>query len=165
MKKGTIHRFQPKRYYYTFGPNAPALRVEDGDTVVAPTRDARGFGSDMEPLREDQKQRSGDTEYRESNPLVGPIYVEGAEVGDALAVHIEKIALNRPLAWSYLMPNFGSMTGEGPGKALFLNEPLPEIRYGWGLDLERQVGTLKLQRSRIPEAPRSGRVEMALTPV
>ena len=133
MSENKIHHLEPQIYYYTFGPNKPALTVSSGDTVVAPTRDARGYDTGMQPIPEELKQRSDTTEFRESNPLVGPIYVEGAEVGDALAVHILRIALNRQYAWSRHIAHFGFFTGEGPGKELFLNEPIPEKLFDWNM--------------------------------
>ncbi|NLE77363.1 MAG: acetamidase, partial [Chloroflexi bacterium] len=61
---------------------------------------------------------------------------------------------------------------------LLYNDPIPEIRYTWQLDLARQVGRLELPQSRLGQAevpmapfigsigvaPRFGRVEMTLTP-
>ena len=178
MSTKQTHELKPQRYCYTFGPNEPALRIRSGDRVIARTRDARGYDEHGEALSEAQKQRSEATEFRESNPLVGPITVEDAEVGDALAVHIERIRLNRPDAWSRRVLHFGSFTEEGPGRRMLLNEPLEEVRYDWALDLERNVGILELSQSRIKRveiplhpfigsigvAPRFGRVEMALTP-
>ena len=173
-----IHKFQPQIYYYTFGPNEPALTIHSGDIVVTTTRDAMGFDEKLEPLPEMQKQRSDITSLREANPLVGPIYVEEAKPGDTLAVTIQKIKLNRDYAWSRHLSHFGGLTGEGPGKTLFLNEPLPEKRFDWRLDLERNVGILELESSRLKQvriplhpflgsigiAPRFGRIEPSLTP-
>ena len=33
----TVHHFEPTQYYTTIGSHAPALVVEDGDTVVTTT--------------------------------------------------------------------------------------------------------------------------------
>lgn len=178
MSTGTVHSLTPTRYWFTWAPNDPALHVQPGDTVVAPTRDARGGDEHGEPIPAYQKQRSSVTEIREGNPLVGPIYVEGAEVGDILTVHIERIALTRPSAWSRQGGRFGSFTGEGPGKELLLNEPVPDIDFHWQFDRERMVGTLELSRSALGRvdiplhpfigsigvAPAYGRAEIALTP-
>jgi acetamidase/formamidase len=175
---GTHHSLEPHTYWYTFGPNAPALRARSGDTVTAPTRDARGMDADLAPLPPEAAQRSADTIYWPSNPLVGPIYVEDTEPGDTLAVHIRDIRLTRPTAWSRHLPHFGSFTGEGQGKMLLLNAPLEEQYYEWALDRESMVGRLPLPRSRIGAveiplhpflgsigvAPAYGRVETALTP-
>jgi len=172
------HKFQPQIYYYTFGPSEPALTIHSGDIVVTTTRDARGFDENLEPIPEMQKQRSDITSLREANPLVGPIYVEEARPGDTLAVTIQKIKLNRDSAWSRHLSHFGGLTGEGPGQALFLNEPLPEKKFDWHLDLERNVGILELESSRLEQvriplhpflgsigiAPRFGRIEPSVTP-
>lgn len=178
MSQNKTHQLEPRIYYYTFAPNEPALTVSNGDTVVSSTRDARGYDVNMEPIPEALKQRSDATEFRESNPLVGPIYIEDAEVGDTLAVHILDIALNRQYAWSRHIEHFGFFTGEGPGKELFLNEPIPEKLFDWQMDFQRKVATLQLPNSKIGKveiplhpfigsigvAPRYGRVEMSLTP-
>jgi amidase len=178
MENGNTHKLEPRIYHYTFGPNPPALTVKSGDSVVVKTRDAGGFDENMEPMPEAQKAKGQGTELCERNPLVGPVYIQEAEPGDTLAVHIQKIKLNRNSAWSRHRSYFGSLTGEGPGKQLFLNEPVPEARFDWHLDLERNTGTLELKVSlqkqiQIPlhpflgsigVAPRFGRVEPSLTP-
>jgi len=178
MEEGTIHRLEPRIYQYTFGPNEPALTVKSGDIVVAPTRDASGLNKKMEPIPEAQKQRSDVTFYCERNPLVGPIYVEDAEPGDTLAVEIQRIKLNRNYAWSRHRAYFACLTGEVPGKQLLLHEPVPESKFDWQLDLERNIGILELKESKrkrieiplhpflgsIGVAPRFGRVEASLTP-
>ena len=172
------HRIEPTRYYYTFGPNKPAHPVRPGDTVVASTVDAGGHDRNGDPIPEEMKQRIPGTQLRESNPLVGPIYLEGAEPGDTMIVEIERIALNRPTAYSRIGPNFGCLTEEVPGRRLLLNQPLETTHYAWEIDLERNVGALDLKRSglgrvevplhpfigSIGVAPRFGRVEMSLTP-
>ena len=172
------HVFKPSKYYYTFGPNEPAYHVESGDTITTPTFDAGGHDlrGDMIPM--EMKHTVPGTTLRESNPLAGPFYVEGAENGDTLAVKIEKISLNRRSAWSRVGPNFGSLTEEAPGRSLLLNDPLETRAFDWKLDLERRVGSLELPGSRLKRveiplhpflgsigtAPRFGRVEMSLTP-
>ena len=178
MGKSTIHKLEPRVYNYTFGPNEPVLVIKSGDIVVAPTRDAGGFNEKMEPIPEEQKQRSEVTFFCERNPLVGPIYVEEAQPGDTLAVTIQKIRLNRNYAWSRHRAHFGCLTGEVPGKQMLLNEPVPESKFDWQLVLERNVGILELKESKLKRieiplhpflgsigvAPRFGRIEMSLTP-
>ena len=77
-----VHHLIAQRFYYTFGPHEPALRVRSGDTVISETRDAMGLDKHKEPLPEGMKERLPGTTLRESNPCVGPIYVEGAAEGD-----------------------------------------------------------------------------------
>jgi acetamidase/formamidase len=124
------------------------------------------------------KQKIEGTTLSPSNPLTGPFYVGGAEEGDTLVVKIERIQLNRPSAYSRILPGFGSLTEEAPGRSLILNDPLPMKRYEWSLDLEKNLGTVKIPESKLGSvtiplhpfigsigvAPRYGRVEMSLTP-
>ena len=84
----TIHQLEPKIFHTTFGRNEPALRARSGDTLIAETRDARGRDLRGEPLPDSNKPPADGFEYSTSNPLVGPVYVEGAEPGDVLAVSV-----------------------------------------------------------------------------
>jgi amidase len=89
------HRLAPSRFFNTLGSHEPVLRVADGDRVVAATLDASGVGAD------------GATHADRPNPMTGPIFVEGAEPGDALQVTIEALRPNRATGWSQstLAPN------------------------------------------------------------
>ncbi|WP_322029453.1 acetamidase/formamidase family protein [Paraburkholderia sp. J76] len=81
-----MHRISRDCLVYSMSPgNAPALTVKDGDRVVFETCDCF----------EDQI-RHADTPYTRldwsrTNPATGPVYVEGAQPGDVLAVQIEQI--------------------------------------------------------------------------
>jgi acetamidase/formamidase len=86
------HRIEPSVYYYTFGPNEPAVHVKPGDVVVATTVDAGGHDVNGDLLPPERKQTIPGTSLRESNPLVGPVYVDGAEPGDTLVVEIQGIS-------------------------------------------------------------------------
>jgi amidase len=73
--------------------------------------------------------------YREPakflNPQTGPIFVEGAEPGDTLAVRIESIEPTRDFAVSVLIPYFGGLTSTNLTRTL--QEPLPERVWIWDL--------------------------------
>jgi acetamidase/formamidase len=174
----TIHHFEPKIFYTTFGRNEPALIVQSGDTIVVETRDAGGKDKHDQPLPDTMRPVADGLEYYPGNPLVGPIYVQDAEPGDTLAVHIGKIALNRSTAWSGVRPNFGSLTGEQVARRMLLNDPISRIIFDWKLDLDKHIGIFEPKASRakrielslhpfigsIGVAPRYGRVETSLTP-
>lgn len=83
------HRFRPTRYHNVIGTAEPCLRVADGDTVVADTIDASGL---------DAREV---TVWERPNPMTGPFFVEGAEPGDTLAVHIERLTPSRATGWTY----------------------------------------------------------------
>jgi acetamidase/formamidase len=72
--------------YYEFSRhNEPRLRIEPGETVLIETEDAfSGQIRTNDDRRDKSKQPYG-------NPQTGPIYINGAEPGDTLAVRIEEI--------------------------------------------------------------------------
>jgi hypothetical protein len=83
-----MHDFAPQVFYRTFsGAIPPALRIFPGDTVRTQTVDAAGTG-----INSRQHTIGG-------NPQTGPFYIEGAMVGDTIAVHFNKIRLNRDTAF------------------------------------------------------------------
>ena len=83
------HEFTPTTFYRQFSAaNKPVLTVSPGDTVHTTTVDAGGT---------DEK---GVTRVLGGNPETGPFYVETAEPGDTLVVHITKLRLNRDWAMS-----------------------------------------------------------------
>ena len=118
------HRLAPSRFFNTLGSHEPVLRVADGDRVVAATLDASGVGAD------------GATHADRPNPMTGPIFVEGAEPGDALQVTIEALRPNRATGWSQstLAPNVVD-----PG---FVPALPPRPIQEWAIDPEG--GTVRL---------------------
>lgn len=161
MKEGKTHVFEPQRYWNYFAPNEPGLTISSGDTVIAEIpRDCHRFNKNFPPIPEEMKQKSEITVLHQGNPLVGPMYVEEAEVGDSLKVEILRLELNRPYAYSRIIPHVASLTDEGfQLQRMLLNEPLPAMVFHWTLDLERMVGILDVPKSRI------GRVELPLEPM
>lgn len=116
-------RDDPTDYEHTIGPHAdPAVVIEPGDTVEVETVDA--FGGRIET--EDDKP-SEVLEMPHINPVSGPIVVEGAKKGDALAVHIESIEPRgeQPRGTTCLVPYFGGLTATD--RTAMLHDPLPEI--------------------------------------
>lgn len=77
------------KHVYTFSSeNAPILTVPAGSTVEIETLDCF----------ENQLRTSEDTlealDWDRTNPVTGPIHIEGASAGDTLKIKIEKIILN-----------------------------------------------------------------------
>jgi acetamidase/formamidase len=87
----------------------PVLRIPSGDTVVFQLRDV----SDGQITRKSPAEDLVKMDIEKIYPLAGPVYVEGAQVGDALQVEI--LDLN-PGDWGY--------TGFSPGLGL-LQEDFP----------------------------------------
>jgi acetamidase/formamidase len=90
-----VHEFRPTHYYITIGSHEPVLHVAPGDTIVTTTVDSGGRDE-----RSQQVTRGG-------NPQTGPFYVDGAEPGDTLVVHLDELAPNRPEGYTStrLAPN------------------------------------------------------------
>jgi amidase len=85
----TTHHFVPTQYYNTFGSHPSVLRLNPGDTLVTTTVDAHGIDARGEQVMDG------------SNPQTGPFYIEGAQPGDTLKVHLDHLAPNRETGWSY----------------------------------------------------------------
>jgi acetamidase/formamidase len=119
-----IHHYEPTHYHLTFGPYEPVLRIADGDTVVTTTVDARGRDARDE-------QVAG-----RPNPLTGPFYVDHAEPGDTLVLHLDYLYPNRDLGYTStsVAPNVVE-----PGYV----RHMPEREWvDWRID--RQAGTASL---------------------
>lgn len=84
-----MYKVDKKDLIYTMSPDhSPTLRVESGSVVTFETCDCF----------EDQIQSAdtpfGELDWNRINPASGPVFIEGAEPGDILAVHIQKIEIN-----------------------------------------------------------------------
>jgi amidase len=76
--------------YHEFSRHVePRLRIEPGETIVVESEDA--FSGQIRTAAD----RRDKTAMPFSNPQTGPIWIEGAEPGDALAVRIESITPTR----------------------------------------------------------------------
>ncbi len=138
--------------YFTYcHAHPPAMRINPGDTVRTSTRDASNdvfSPSDTTVMPK--------LDLSAVNPQTGPFYIEGAEPGDTLVVHIDNIELNRDWGWGASIPYFGALEPEY--KTAMITPPAPDKLYIWRFDRDRNVGVLDLPNSRI------GRVEIPLRP-
>jgi amidase len=74
------------RVFYTFAPELePAAHVKPGDLVIFETQDALGGQVRSE---EDTIEK---IDFTRVNPATGPLYIEGAEPGDAIVVEVLSI--------------------------------------------------------------------------
>ena len=122
---GKTHNLTEKvqgNYHYTMGPySKPVMHIKPGDTVVVETRDAFEGKIQKETDKPTQK-----LEMPFLNPQNGPIMIEGAEKGDAVAVYIESMVPRgeNPRGTCCMIPEFGALTGTS--YTATLNDPLPE---------------------------------------
>lgn len=86
-----------------FGPTAePALTVSPG------TGDTIGFETDDAVYAQLHERGKLDAVTAQINPVTGPVFVEGAEAGDTLAVTIHNIKL-ADHGWSVYLPGTGAL--------------------------------------------------------
>jgi acetamidase/formamidase len=154
------HRFKPTKYHFTYdAKHEPVLRVKPGDTLITSTLDA--FGNTISSS--DQKA-SEIIRLPKVNHQTGPFFVEGAEPGDTLVIHLLQVRPNRDYAVSTHLPHFGVLTGES--YTAMLTDPLPEKTFIWKLDFDRNLGILDFHKSQtkkveIPLRPFLGTVGVA----
>lgn len=69
------------------------LRIQEGESFVVETEDALNgkVKSEKDTYSKENYKPYSDFEPAHSNPLSGPVYIEGAEKGDVLEINIEKI--------------------------------------------------------------------------
>jgi len=116
----TIHQLGDDHKHKTWNrQQPPVLTITPGEQVSLKAPDA----SDGELTRDSTTQDIAQIDYRNLDPLVGPIYVEGAQAGDALEITVLELT---PLGWGWsgLLPNFGLLSDE-------IRDPFLKI---WDLD-------------------------------
>ncbi len=85
----------------------PVLRVPSGSIIEVHTKEATDGQLTVDSTVDDLVQVIFDPIH----PLTGPIYVEGAEVGDVLAVKLLEIEIG-DWGWSAIFPGFGFLADE-----------------------------------------------------
>ncbi len=80
----------------------PRVRIQPGDTVVFETLEASA--GQIQPHSTAEAILTLDFAF--IHPLTGPVYVDGAEPGDALVVDIVSIK-HKGWGWNAVIPNFG----------------------------------------------------------
>jgi amidase len=126
-RKSVTHQLTEAKqgqYHYTMGPYSnPVLHINPGDRVAVETRDA--FEG---KLKKETDKPSKLLKMPFVNPQNGPIMVDGAEKGDALAVLIESMLPRgrNPRGTCCLIPEFGALTGTY--YTATLNDPLCMVR-------------------------------------
>jgi len=126
--------FTPERsqYVYTFGGAAPVMRIKPGTALRLWSEDAFNFA-----LQSTSDLSSQKLDMRYVNPQTGPFYVEGAEPGDTLAIHIVDLTPARGFGASTTIPFFGGLTSTD--RTALLQEPLPEATWIYEVDTEHQT--------------------------
>jgi acetamidase/formamidase len=118
------HELIPSAWHNVLGTLPPALTVASGDTVITQTLDAHGFDKD------------GVRRARQPNPMNGPVFVSGAEPGDALKVEILRMKPIRESGWTR-----GALAGNVVDPEFVRRLP-PRETVNWRIDLEALTARL-----------------------
>jgi acetamidase/formamidase len=124
----------PEQYAFTFGGVAPLMRVRPGTALRLWSDDAFGGA-----LRSATDLSSEKVDLRFVNPQTGPFFVEGAEPGDTLALHLVALEPARDWGASAAIPFFGGLTSTD--RVAMLQDPLPDTTWIYELDRARNTVT------------------------
>jgi acetamidase/formamidase len=125
----------------------PVLRIASGDTVHVETMIAGGLerlrlaGAPENEIPDSLKQVENSVTDRGpgAHPLTGPIYVEGAEPGDTLEVHIQAFEFLHPFGMTGFRPGSGTLPDEFPYarfKLIPINAAAGVAEFGPGVALK-----------------------------
>jgi amidase len=131
----TLHP-TPEQLAYAFGGRDPLLTVPPGTVVELSTEDC--FAGNVRGVDDLPSQVCT---FPFLNPVTGPIAVEGAEVGDTLAVHFVEIVPSRDHGVSSTFPHFGALTTTHQTATL---HPALEERV-WKYDIDAGKGVCRFQ--------------------
>ena len=141
------HTIQASRHHLGWDRSIePVLSVRPGETVALGTVDASGGqlgpGSGLADLAA--------MDFARVNPVTGPIFVEGAEPGDALTLRFREFV---PLGWGWTanIPGFGLLADKFPAPALHI----------WSYDPGGKAPMLYGPGGRVPLRPFVGTVGLA----
>ncbi|HEU5485279.1 MAG TPA: acetamidase/formamidase family protein, partial [Microlunatus sp.] len=122
----------PDQYGFTFGGLDPLLTIEPGAVLSLWCEDAYAG-----QIRSSEDLPSAALTSSDLNPQTGPFWINGAEPGDVVAVHIVDLAPARSWGVSTLIPYFGGLTSTPQYAAL--HPPLPERTWIYEYDRSRHT--------------------------
>jgi acetamidase/formamidase len=118
---------------YVYGVAPPVARVRPGNILDANSLDC--FGNAIKKPGDPLSLVKGD------NPLTGPFFIEGAEPGDTLVVHILDLQVDGNQGLGAFAPGFGALneTNYTP----MLHPPLPERIWFYPIDHASNTATFQ----------------------
>jgi acetamidase/formamidase len=147
-----------EQYAYTFGGVAPLRRVAPGTALRVWSDDA--FGGRLRSVTDLSAEK---VVLPFVNPQTGPFWVEGAEPGDTLVLHMVAMEPARDWGASAAIPFFGGLTSTD--RTATLQEPLPDTTWIYELDRARGTVTFAARhgdlRVDLPVEPMLGTVGVA----
>ena len=140
----TIHGHH--HHYGWDNSNQPVLTAAPGDSVEFEIVDASGGQLSAESSVADVAA----LDFGKVNPVTGPVYIDGAEPGDALKVTIESFAPSG-WGWTAIIPGFGLLADDFTEAALHI----------WKYDAQRLTPAVYGPGGTVPLKPFCGTVGLA----
>ena len=134
---------------YVFGAAPPVARLKPGNILDANSLDC--FGNALQKPGDSFSLVKGD------NPLTGPFYIEGAEPGDTLVVHLLDVQVDGKQGVGTFSPGFGAINATHYTPMLE-KEALPEKIWFYPIDHAERTATFQALDS-------SYRVKIPLHPI
>jgi acetamidase/formamidase len=117
---------------YTFGGAAAVMKIKPGTALKLWSEDA--FNNTINKVTDLSSEK---VDLRFVNPQTGPFYVEGAEPGDALAIHIVDMKPARSHGASSTIPFFGGLTSTD--RTAMLQDALPDTTWIYEVNSEKNT--------------------------
>ena len=145
-----ITEHKPDIYHLTFGPHEPAMRVRSGQTMHVNIPDCDGLGPDGVMLPRDKFETNKNIPITVANPTAGAYHIEGADIGDSICVHIEKIEIDRDFGRTGI-----SVKQVRVAQKFFLtdndsdyNVIMPKKEFRWEIDRKAGLAIFKCKNSK-----------------
>jgi len=119
---------------YVFGAAPPVARLKPGNILDANSLDC--FGNALQKPGDSFSLVKGD------NPLTGPFYIEGAEPGDTLVVHLLDVQVDGKQGVGTFSPGFGAINATHYTPMLE-KEALPEKIWFYPIDHAERTATFQ----------------------
>ena len=146
----TIHAAQ--HHFGWDNSNAPVERVTPGSTILFKCHDSSAGQLGPQSTVPDVAA----LDFGKINPVSGPIYIEGAEPGDAVKVTFESFAPQtqggRGWGWTANIPGFGLLADQFTDPALIT----------WSFDPDTMAPAMCSKEGRVPLKPFTGTIGNAL---
>ncbi|TMV42248.1 acetamidase, partial [Thioclava sp. BHET1] len=146
------HTIHARQHHFGWDNSfAPVQHVAPGETVLFHCHDSSAGQIDLSATVETVTAM----DFGKINPVSGPIYVEGAEPGDALKITIDSFAPQRAAGkgwgWTANIPGFGLLADQFTDPALTL----------WSYDPDTLSPALWGTEARVPLKPFAGTIGVA----
>src|SRR5439155_7514267 len=119
---------------YVFGVAPPVAHLKPGNILEANSLDC--FGNALQKPGDSFSLIKGD------NPLTGPFYIDGAEPGDTLVVHILDLQIDGKQGVGTFSPGFGAANATHY-TPMIETKPLPEKIWFYPIDHAEHTATFQ----------------------